>query len=931
MPFDDRFPKGSEWRKWDLHVHSPATVFNNQFEGADDPARWTNYFHKLSSLTDVAVLGVTDYFSVQGFNRVKEHKVAGNLGNISLLLPNVELRILPVTAIETPINLHVLFSDEIVGDLESKFFGALEFRFQDDTFRCIEDDLVKLGRKYSDNTGLAADVAYKVGVEQFKTDLTQLRGIFEKNKTIREGAIVLVSNSNRDGNSGIQHSSLAATRQEIYRFADAIFSGNPNDREYFLGKGVDDEKEIIRKYRSLKPCVHGSDAHSLEKVCNPDLQRFTWIKADPTFCGLKQILFEPDERVRIQEKNPDTDFSRPFFSRLKISAQPVFAEPSVSFRDVDIPLNRSLIALIGGRGTGKSLLLDGVFKTFSKAKKDERIDAISLQRSFDVYYSKEEGFEPTKYELNAENILSYLHVTQGEVKAIVHPPENLYQHIFSILGMDTEASYKLVDERITSILSQMAGIKRWLEYTDSEGNRTNSRQYNEKKKGESEQLIATLTTSKNQGLIQEYRTNKSSLGENERRQGDLQSLKLELTEFAAEVNERIRTLNGELGLAIAEVDFETQLRVIENGLTTLQTTQTQLQNKNNEIEQSFRTQGIEGDVTTLLEKVNYHSSEIQRIDLILIEIKQKEDDYAKLLLARNGFGYELVGAMKRQRDGLIKNWKELQKGKEGWSSEQKGLVNRLLAEITVKAVVQFDEGSFIDGLYNLLNGYKFRETSTRKARERVSDNFRIHSWWDFVKFIRNKRVFHDDSGAPFTLDGLLTSEFIPYNQIENVLSYLYESRERSKYLRIVPIVKYKGKSPEQLSVGQRGTLFVSLKLATDAFMTPFVFDQPEDDLDNEFIMTDLVPIFKQIKKYRQVIIVTHNANLVVNADAEQVIVADNEDEKIRYVSGSLENTASREEANPDRLLKQGIREHVYQILEGGKAAFEKREQKYGFR
>jgi DNA repair ATPase RecN len=73
---------------------------------------------------------------------------------------------------------------------------------------------------------------------------------------------------------------------------------------------------------------------------------------------------------------------------------------------------------------------------------------------------------------------------------------------------------------------------------------------------------------------------------------------------------------------------------------------------------------------------------------------------------------------------------------------------------------------------------------------------------------------------------------------------------------------------------------------------------------------------KKIKKYRQVIIVTHNANLVVNADAEQVIVAKNNDEILQYESGSIENIS--------------IREQICNILEGGKDAFNKREQKYGF-
>ncbi|AJS57218.1 hypothetical protein UB51_00430 [Paenibacillus sp. IHBB 10380] len=75
-----------------------------------------------------------------------------------------------------------------------------------------------------------------------------------------------------------------------------------------------------------------------------------------------------------------------------------------------------------------------------------------------------------------------------------------------------------------------------------------------------------------------------------------------------------------------------------------------------------------------------------------------------------------------------------------------------------------------------------------------------------------------------------------------------------------------------------------------------------------------------------IIIATHNANLVVNADAEQVIVAGNNGELLSYVSGSLENTFKNRSLT-DSLLKQGIREHVCDILEGGERAFGKGERK----
>lgn len=135
------------------------------------------------------------------------------------------------------------------------------------------------------------------------------------------------------------------------------------------------------------------------------------------------------------------------------------------------------------------------------------------------------------------------------------------------------------------------------------------------------------------------------------------------------------------------------------------------------------------------------------------------------------------------------------------------------------------------------------------------------------------------------------------------------------YLSVLATITYKGKPPEQPSVRQKGTFFLCMKLATDPFGSPFVFDQPEDDLDNQFIVEELVPIFREIKQYRQVIIATHNANLVVNADAELIVVAHNDNEALRYEAGSIEETH--------------FRSQICRILEGGAEAFRQRELKYG--
>jgi len=96
---------------------------------------------------------------------------------------------------------------------------------------------------------------------------------------------------------------------------------------------------------------------------------------------------------------------------------------------------------------------------------------------------------------------------------------------------------------------------------------------------------------------------------------------------------------------------------------------------------------------------------------------------------------------------------------------------------------------------------------------------------------------------------------------------------------------------------------------------PLIVDMPEENLDNKFIYEELVEAFRQAKRKRQIIIATNNANLVVNTDAEEVIVAEFKDNVIKYTVGSMED--------------KSIRDEITAILEGGEEALKKREQKYG--
>ena len=107
------FPKGSEWRKWDLHIHSPMSGLANEFPKKDDGLPdWDKYVEKLEALTDIPAIGITDYFLIEGYKKIREFKDAGRLKNISLVLPNIEFRLDNFVG-DRRINFHVIFSDKV--------------------------------------------------------------------------------------------------------------------------------------------------------------------------------------------------------------------------------------------------------------------------------------------------------------------------------------------------------------------------------------------------------------------------------------------------------------------------------------------------------------------------------------------------------------------------------------------------------------------------------------------------------------------------------------------------------------------------------------------------------------------------------------------------------------------------------------------------
>lgn len=153
-----------------------------------------------------------------------------------------------------------------------------------------------------------------------------------------------------------------------------------------------------------------------------------------------------------------------------------------------------------------------------------------------------------------------------------------------------------------------------------------------------------------------------------------------------------------------------------------------------------------------------------------------------------------------------------------------------------------------------------------------------------------------------------------YREWERSLSQWLYSAE---HITLSYTLMYDNLSIERLSPGMRGIVLLLLYLAVDRTESdPLIIDQPEENLDPESVYTELVTLFREASQRRQIIMVTHNANLVVNTDVDQVIVArcntfeEGKLPDLRYLSGGLE--------------EREVRTAVCEVLEGGAEAFRQR-------
>lgn len=891
--------KGSEWGKWDLHAHTPLDhewINRPSLTTDEQKKQFAKSYIDFAKIKELSTIGIVD------------HNFCNNL-NESLL---------PSIIIEAKRQLITILPGFEITAKDGSGIHILVLFEMDTNLQKILDIV-----KSCFNPGI--DLCPSAGVPVSALSISEI-----KDRVNSSGLDSIFIFAHADSNNGVLDKKTIDGSRRIDEWNNAnvnICQLSKSKEEFNDGTFLSNLlKGNIPDYKRDIAYILSSDCRTIDPSDSTAGrfhlgERFTWIKANPTFEGLKQIIYEPELRVKVQPNSPYADYPKAFFSKIVISNRiDVFGNNKLYLEPSEIELNRDLVAIIGGRGSGKSILLDHILKIFnnneSAVRVNTRIQKILNSDDFKIAYTKTDN-TTSEYLMSAENYLNYVHISQSEVKRIIEEPDQFSKVIFDMLSISSEIDKEiLVDltDKVGIYLSKIDALSRY----KIEEIKSNKYKY--------EKFIEDLKNKENQALLDEFQKNEAKKTQIEKLKNFNNTLVTDLRSFEISTNEKLQYAKNtyyELTnsiITISEIQIAIQAEELNAINETINQVINQLNEQNEDIKKKFQEAGFMQDISVLTSQLIDYERQLTQCMDELEAINQLLNDIAIAKQnIKNSVDLFKLSIETKQRE-MNEKWTILKTSSDPVQQEIKSALSE---NIILNSTIRFDRTNFYSYIDQHINGQRFRSSGGRSKIDRIQNEIvNLQTLQDFLNLI---------NGEPIINVGIENNISI-YDFIEKICpldDILYDTESKKNLFislisNIEKIISLNAevtiqdgthiKAIDELSAGMKGTLYTKVKLLTNAFETPVIFDQPEDDLDNDFIMNNMVTLFRKLKKYRQIIIVTHNPNLVINADTEQVIIANNENEHISYKSGAIEN--------------KEIRERICQILEGGENAFKKREQKY---
>ncbi|WP_231246959.1 TrlF family AAA-like ATPase [Helicobacter pylori] len=845
--------KGSSWHKWDLHAHTPYTHLNKAYKCSEE-----GFIQKLCD-SGIDCVGLTNYFK---FNE-KEFELKEKIEKRGIkVFYNLEVRLDYQNDKNECLDFHIIFSDEVSSDGIKKFLSNMEANV------CGTDKKL--------------DDLEKDDFDKAVVNFDQLLECLEEESLKLRGKYLLGFLSRGHGNSR-----SSSNCEKIVKKAHFLIHSSNNQEN--LKKDRDSWLE------SNKPLLQSSDAHKEDSIG----KKYTWIKAEKTFEGLKQIIYEPETRVSI-DKPQDPLYKIDcvglrFDGEVKITDEKGDTPFCYAGFDQKLYFSPNFTCVIGGRGSGKSTLLQLIVSKLYDKSLVKGLEHETIQEYI---------------EIQPDTVDSVEYLAQNEVEEFATNVSKFTEAIFNRIDSKSSGNLKELEKQITENIKKFdEQIAYWQKKTKLEEQLKESEKIRKKyqniidtftdkdyldkrdKLQEKRKALIDLRQSKEGVLtfIKELKRvvnfeSKENMEEKNSYDKVYNQLKQNICKKLEEIDtdikngrfdsdeENIEKLESEHQTLIQEIgDFFKEKGVSDEDMGDIRTANDHLANikmnindlkrKIEEITnkiKSFSWEGIDKDIENFENQIE---EKLKEINLVFKEISKNHKEEVKPITIKYRLNEDIFEGVFEDFDKLVDKGFNIQK--------HQSKIKEYLKEIELKNTIDMQHAGFIEELYSSIDNKKAAFYETMKDIFDREIHFQIYRLL-ILKHLRNVEKYK-----------------------------IFE-------------VRYDKRALNETSFGQKCTavLVVLLSLGNN----PIIIDEPEAHLDSALIANYLVTLIKKQKQKRQIIFATHNANFVLNADAEQIIQLKNENNKIVAQSFMIESDKHKED-----LLK----------LEGGEKAFKDRERKYG--
>ncbi|UOS24637.1 AAA family ATPase [Helicobacter pylori] len=856
--------KGSSWHKWDLHVHTPYTHLNKAYQCSEE-----DFIQKLCA-SEINCIGLTNYFK---FNE-KEFALKEKIEKRGIkVFYNLEVRLDYKNNKNEFLDFHIIFSDEILSDNIKRFLSDMKATI-DGTEKRLAD--------------LEKDDFNKAVV-----NFDQLLECLEEESLNLMGKYLLGFLSRGHGSIECEFLEKGGRNETIYK--------KVIDKSHFLIHSSDNQKNLKDDRDSWleynKPLLQSSDAHKEDSIG----KKYTWIKAEKTFEGLKQIIYEPETRVSIDEEK-----SQDPLHKIDCVGLCFDGEVKITNEKGDVPFcyagfNETLFfspnftCVIGGRGSGKSTLLQLIASKLYDKSLVKGLKHETIQKCI---------------EIQPDTVDSVEYLAQNEVEEFATNVSKFTEAIFNRIDSKLSGNLKGLEKQITENIKKFdEQIASWQKKTKLEEQLKNR----EKERKKSQNIIDTFTD-------KDYLDKTEKLQENRKALIDLKQSKEGVLTFIKELKRVVNfeskenmeeknsydkvynQLKQNICKELEEIDKNIKNGCFDSDDKNIEKLESEQQTLRQEIVEFLKEKGVIDENIGDLERANYQLVGIER------EITDLKREIEEITNKIKGFSWESIDKdIEEFKDQINKELSKINSAFEEISKNHKEEVKPITIEY------RLDEYIF-EGVFEDFDKWVDKGFNIQKHQSKIKEYLKEIELKNTIDmqhagFIEELYSSIDNKKAAFyeTMKDIFDREI--HFQIYRLL-ILKHLRNVEKYK--IFEVRYDKRALNETSFGQKCTavLVVLLSLGNN----PIIIDEPEAHLDSALIANYLVTLIKKQKQKRQIIFATHNANFVLNADAELIIQLKNENNKIVVQSFMIESDKHKED-----LLK----------LEGGEKAFKDRERKYG--